>query len=129
MLLLLTFRPEFTPPWPAQAHTLQMYLNRLPQQDIAAMVERVAGKALPKEVVQQLLAKSDGVPLYIEEMTKNLVESGLLTETDGRYELAGPLPDMAIPSSLQDSFAARLDRLASVRELAQIGAVLGRDFT
>ena len=129
MLVLLTFRPEFTPPWPAQAHTLQMYLNRLPQQEIAAMVERVAGKALPEEVVQQLLAKSDGVPLYIEEMTKNLLESGLLTEADGRYELTGPLPDMAIPSSLQDSFAARLDRLAPVRELAQIGAVLGRNFT
>ena len=129
MLLLLTFRPEFRPPWPAQAHTLQMYLNRLPQQDIAAMVEQVAGKALPEEVVQQLLTKSDGVPLYIEEMTKNLLESGLLTETDGRYELTGPLPEMAIPSSLQDSFAARLDRLAPVRELAQIGAVLGRDFT
>jgi len=129
MLLLLTFRPEFTPPWPAQAHILQMYLNRLPQQDIAAMVERVAGKALPDEVVQQLLTKSDGVPLYIEEMTKNLLESGLLTETDGQYVLTGPLPEMAIPSSLQDSFVARLDRLAPVRELAQIGAVLGREFT
>ena len=77
MLLLLTFRPEFTPPWPAQAHTLQMYLNRLPQQEITAMVERVAGRGLPDEVVQQLLTKSDGVPLYIEEMTKNLLESGL----------------------------------------------------
>ena len=87
MLLLLTFRPEFTPPWPAQAHTLQMYLNRLPQQEIAAMVERVAGKALPEEVVQQLLAKSDRVPLYIEEMTKNLLESGLLIETDRQYAL------------------------------------------
>ena len=129
MLLLLTFRPEFTPPWPGHAHMLALQLNRLPQQDIAAMVERVAGKGLPDEVVQQLLSKSDGVPLYIEEMTKNLVESGLLTEMAGHYELTGPLPDMAIPSSLQDSFAARLDRLAPVREIAQIGAVLGREFT
>ena len=129
MLILLTFRPEFTPPWPGHAHMLGLQLNRLPQQEIAAMVERVAGKALPEEVVQQLLAKSDGVPLYIEEMTKNLVESGLLTETAGQYVLTGPLPEMAIPSSLQDSFAARLDRLASVRELAQIGAVLGREFS
>ncbi len=63
MLLMLTFRPEFTPPWPGHAHTLQMYLNRLPQQEIAAMMEQVAGKALPEEVVQQLLTKSDGVPL------------------------------------------------------------------
>ena len=129
LLLLLTFRPEFTPPWPMHAQTLQLSLTRLPQQDIAAMVERVAGKPLPADVVQQLLAKSDGVPLYIEEMTKNLLESGLLTETNGHYALTGPLPDMAIPSSLQDSFAARLDRLARVRELAQIGAVLGREFS
>ena len=129
MLLLLTFRPEFSPPWLAQAHTLQLHLNRLPQQDIVAMVARVAGKVLPDEVVQQLLSKSDGVPLYIEEMTKNLLESELLTETDGHYELIGPLHELTIPSSLQDSFAARLDRLAPVRELAQIGAVLGREFT
>ena len=128
MFLLLTFRPEFTPPWPGQAHMFSLQLNRLPQQQIAAMVERVAGKPLPEEVVQQLLAKSDGVPLYIEEMTKNLVESGLLTEVDGQWTTTGPLPELAIPSSLQDSFAARLDRLAPVREIAQIGAVLGREF-
>ncbi len=129
MLVLVTFRPEFTPPWPGQAHMLSLQLTRLAQHQITAMVERVAGKALPDEVVQQLLANSDGVPLYIEEMTKNLLESGLLTETDEQYELTGPLPEMAISSSLQDSFAARLDRRAPVRELAQIGAVLGRDFT
>ena len=128
MLLLLTFRPEFSPPWPGHAHMLWLRLHRLPQQDIAAMVERVAGKALPEEVVQQLLTKSDGVPLYIEEMTKNLLESGLLTETNGQFEVTAPLPPLAIPSSLQDSFAARLDRLAPIRELAQIGAVLGRKF-
>ena len=129
ILLLLTFRPEFAPPWPGRAHMLSLQLNCLTPRDIAAMVERVAGKALPEEVMQQLLVKSDGVPLYIEEMTKNLIESDLLTERAGRFELTGPLPALAIPSSLQDSFAARLDRLAPVREIAQIGAVLGREFS
>ncbi len=89
MLVLLTFRPEFTPPWPSQAHVLAMHLSRLSPRRIAEVVERVAGKPLPHDIVQQLITKSDGVPLYIEEMTKNLLESGLLTETDRQYELTG----------------------------------------
>ena len=129
ILVLLTFRPEFSPPWPTQAHMLPIQLSRLPQKHIEGMIQRVAGKGLPDEVVQQLIAKSDGVPLYVEEMTKNLLESGLLTEKDGQFETAGPLPQLAIPTTLQDSFASRLDRLAPVRELAQIGAVLGREFS
>ena len=108
---------------------LPIQLSRLPQKHIEGMIQRVAGKGLPDEVVQQLIAKSDGVPLYIEEMTKNLLESGLLKETNGHFEVTGPLPQLAIPTTLQDSFASRLDRLAPVRELAQIGAVLGREFS
>ena len=129
ILLLLTYRPEFRPLWQIQAHCLSIYVGRLSQRRITEVAERVAGKPLPLEIVQQLVAKSDGVPLYIEEMTKNLVESGLLVETAERFTLAGPVPEMAIPSSLQDSFAARLDRLSGVRHLAQIGAVFGRNFT
>ena len=129
ILVLLTFRPEFVPPWPPQAHMLPLQLSRLPHKQIAAMVQRVAGKGLPAEVLQQLITKSDGVPLYVEEMTKNLLESGLLTETAEQFETTGPLPQLAIPTTLQDSFASRLDRLAPVRELAQIGAVLGREFS
>ena len=128
ILVLLTFRPEFIPPWPNQAHMLPLQLSRLPQQHITDMVERVAGKALPADILQQLITTSDGVPLYIEEMTKNLLESGVLHEHDGHYVVNDPLPPLAIPASLQDSLAARLDRLAPVRELAQIGAVLGREF-
>jgi predicted ATPase/class 3 adenylate cyclase len=128
ILVLLTFRPEFTLPWPAQAHVLPLQLSRLPQLQIAEMVERVAGKGLPREVLRQLISKSDGVPLYIEEMTKNVLESSWLTETKDRFEVSGPLPQLAIPATLHDAFAARLDRLAPVRELAQIGAVLGREF-
>ena len=129
VLVLLTFRPEFIPPWPLQAHMLPVQLRRLTQKQISGMVERVAGKAVPHELVQQLITKSDGVPLYIEEMTKNLLESGLLKEVNGHLEATGPLPQLAIPTTLQDSFASRLDRLAPVRELAQIGAVLGREFS
>ena len=129
ILVLLTFRPEFTPPWPPQSHMLSIQLSRLPQQQIVDMVQRIAAKDLPEELIQQLITKSDGVPLYVEEMTKNLLESSLLKEVNGHYEATGPLPQLAIPSSLQDSFASRLDRLAPVRELAQIGAVLGREFS
>jgi predicted ATPase len=129
LLVLLTFRPEFIPPWPTQAHMLPLQLSRLPQKQIAEMVQRVAGKGLPQEVLQQLITKSDGVPLYIEEMTKNVLESDWLTETEGHFEVSGSLPQLAIPATLQDAFASRLDRLAPVRELAQIGAVLGREFS
>ena len=129
LLVLLTFRPEFIPPWPTQVHMLPLQLSRLPQQQIADMVQRVAGKGLPREVLQQLITKSDGVPLYIEEMTKNVLEAGWLTESEGHFEVTGPLPQLAIPATLQDAFASRLDQLAPVRELAQIGAVLGREFS
>jgi class 3 adenylate cyclase/predicted ATPase len=129
ILVLLTFRPEFTPPWPTQGYMLPLQLSRLPQKQIEGMIERVAGKGLPEEILQQLMTKSDGVPLYIEEMTKNLLESGFLKEVNGHYETTGPLPQLAIPPTLHDSFAARLDRLAPVREIAQIGAVLGREFS
>ena len=94
------------------------------------MVERVTGgKALPPEVVKQIVRKTDGVPLFVEELTKMVLESGLLRESDGHYELTGPLPPLAIPATLQDSLMARLDRLATVKEVAQLGATLGREFT
>ena len=94
------------------------------------MVTRVAsGKALPGEVLQQIVARTDGVPLFVEELTKMVLESGLLQERQGHYELTGPLPPLAIPTTLHDSLMARLDRLATVREVAQLGATLGREFT
>jgi predicted ATPase len=91
------------------------------------MVERLtAGKALPKEVLEQILAKTDGVPLFVEELTNTILESGLLHEVGDHYALSGPLPPLAILSTLQDSLTARLDRLAPVKEVAQIGAAIGR---
>ena len=94
------------------------------------MTERVAhGKALPAEVVEQIVAKTDGVPLFVEELTKMVLESGLLQEREDRYDLTGPLPPLAIPTTLHDSLMARLDRLAAVKGLAQLGATLGREFS
>ena len=87
------------------------------------------GKTLPSEVVEQIVARTDGVPLFVEELTKMVLESGLLQEQEERYALTGPLPPLAIPATLHDSLMARLDRLATVKTLAQLGATLGREFS
>jgi class 3 adenylate cyclase len=129
-LLVITFRPEFVAPWQGRAHVTSLSLNRLGHRQALAMIERVTGgKALPTEVTEQIVAKTDGVPLFVEELTKTILESGLLREESGAYALASALTPLAIPSTLQDSLMARLDRLAPVREIAQIGAAIGRDFS
>jgi TOMM system kinase/cyclase fusion protein len=129
ILALCTFRPDFSPPWTGRAHLTQVTLARLPRRQAAEMIGRVAhSKVLPAEVVEQVVAKTDGVPLFVEELTKMVLESGLLQEREGRYELTGPLPPLAIPTTLHDSLMARLDRLATVKGLAQLGATLGRAF-
>jgi predicted ATPase len=130
ILTLLTFRPDFNPPWTGRSHLTQMTLPRLPRRQVAETTGQVAhGKALPPEVVEQVVAKTDGVPLFVEELTKMVLESGLLQERVERYELSGPLPPLAIPTTLHDSLMARLDRLAAVKGLAQLGATLGREFS
>ena len=130
ILALFTFRPDFSPPWTGRSHLTQVTLHRLPRRQAAEMTGRVAhGKALPAEVVEQVVAKTDGVPLFVEELTKMVLESGLLQEREERYELTGPLPPLAIPTTLHDSLMARLDRLATVKGLAQLGATLGREFS
>jgi predicted ATPase len=130
ILTLLTFRSDFSPPWTGRAHLTQMTLPRLPRRQAVEMTGRVAhGKALPSEVVAQVVAKTDGVPLFVEELTKMVLESGLLQEWEDRYELPGPLPPLAIPATLHDSLMARLDRLDTVKSLAQLGATLGREFS
>jgi TOMM system kinase/cyclase fusion protein len=130
ILALLTFRPDFSPPWTGRAHLTQLTLPRLPRRQAVEMTGRVAhGKALPSEVVAQVVAKTDGVPLFVEELTKMVLESGLLQEQEDRYALTGPLPPLAIPATLHDSLMARLDRLATVKGLAQLGATLGREFS
>ncbi len=133
LYVLLTFRPEFMPPWGNRAHLRQLTLSRLGRSQVEAMVKRViGGKALPAEVLQQIVAKTDGVPLFVEELTKTVLESELLREEDGRYVGAhggAPIPPLAIPATLQDSLMARLDRLSTVKEIAQVAATLGREFS
>jgi len=130
VLLLITARPEFTPPWPGHAHVTTVSLTRLSRRDGATLIGRVtAGKTLPEEVMNQILARTDGVPLFVEELTKTVLETGFLEERDGHYALNRPLLAMAIPTTLHASLMARLDRLAPVREVAQIGAVVGREFS
>jgi predicted ATPase len=130
VLLLITARPEFTPPWPQYAHVTTVALTRLGRSDVAAIINRITGgKTLPQEVMNQILVRTDGVPLFVEELTKTVLESGVLQERDGRYVLERPLPPLAIPTTLHDSLIARLDRFAPVREVAQIGAVVGRSFS
>ena len=130
LLTLLTCRPEFQPPWGLRTHLTPIALQRLPQPQVETMIARVTGgKALPPAVLQHVVTKTDGVPLFVEELTKTVLESGLLQETEEHYELTGPLPPLAIPATLHDSLMARLDRLATVKAVAQLGAVLGRTFS
>jgi len=129
VLLVATFRPDSVLPWTGFAHVTVLSLNRLSRRQGAAIIERVSGgKPLPEEIVEQILAKTDGVPLFVEELTKAVLESGLLDDAGDHYALDGPLPALAIPSTLRDSLMARLDRLAPVKEVAQIASVIGRDF-
>ncbi len=136
MCTVLTFRPEFTPPWGSRSYLTQLTLNRLERPQIEAMVEQVMGeKALPAEIVQQIAMKTDGVPLFVEELTKTVVEAlgeqGAWTEAqEGKLvgaQHAAPV-SLAIPATLQDSLMARLDRLGAAKEIAQLGATIGREF-
>ena len=130
VLLIITFRPEFTPPWVGRSQVSLVTLNRLPPRQRAALIESVTGgKTLPKELSEQIIARTDGVPLFVEELTKAIVETGMLADAGDHYVLTGSLPALAIPTTLQASLMARLDRLAPVREVAQIGAALGRQFS
>jgi class 3 adenylate cyclase/tetratricopeptide (TPR) repeat protein len=130
VLFLFTFRPELEFPWTGQPQVTSLTLSRLGQRETERLAERVAGgKSLPVEILDQIVERADGIPLFIEELTKTLLEGSLLREQDGRFVLDGPLPPLAIPSSLHASLLARLDRLAPVKEVAQIGATLGREFS
>src|SRR5262249_32333412 len=120
----------FTPPWIGRPHVTMLTLNRLPRRQRAEMIAHVTGgKALPKDIAEQIIDRTDGVPLYIEELTKTVVESGMVTDAGDRYAVTGRVAPLPTPSSLHASLLARLDRLAPTREVAQIGAALGRSFS
>jgi class 3 adenylate cyclase/predicted ATPase/DNA-binding transcriptional ArsR family regulator len=128
-LLVVTSRPGFDPPWLAHANVTAIALDRVSRSAAREMVGHSAGnKALPADVLDLILARTDGVPLFVEELTRTVIESGQLRDAGDRYELQGAAPDLSIPATLRDSLAARLDRLEVNKELAQVGATIGRTF-
>src|SRR5882724_6035229 len=130
LLVLLTCRPHFQPAWHHRSYLTEMTLHRLSHAQVEQIVAGVTeGKTFPPEVLQQILTKTDGVPLFVEELTKAILESGHLKEVDGHYELTGSFSTFAIPATLQDSLMARLDRLVTAKGIAQIGATIGRQFS
>jgi class 3 adenylate cyclase/predicted ATPase len=129
-LVVITYRPVFNAPWGGHPHVTSLTLNRLGRRQSQEMIGTLtANKPLPKEVLDQILAKTDGVPLFIEELTKAVLEGRLLKEERDRYVLTAPLPPLAIPATLHDSLIARLDRLSPIKEVAQTAAAIGRDFS
>jgi predicted ATPase len=119
ILVVATYRPELTPPWPNRSHMTTITLNRLERPEVEAIVSHaVDGKSLPSEVVDHIVAKSDGVPLYVEELTKTIVGSGVLEDRGDAYVLNGALSRLNVPETLQDSLMARLDRSPQQREVA-----------
>src|SRR5262249_45848796 len=127
---LLTCRPHFQPSWHHRSYLTEITVNRLSHTQVEQIVHRMTdGKTLPQEVLQQIIAKTDGIPLFVEELTKAIVESGHLQDVNGHYELTGSLSTFAIPATLQDSLMARLDRLMTGKVIAQLGATIGRQFS
>jgi class 3 adenylate cyclase/predicted ATPase len=130
VLVVITFRPEFTSPWVGRPHVTLLSMSRLPPRQRAEMIMRVTGgRSLPKEIADEIVDRTDGVPLFIEELTKAVVESGMVTEAGEHFQAAGPSTPLTIPTSLHASLLARLDRLAPARDVAQIAAALGRRFS
>jgi class 3 adenylate cyclase/predicted ATPase len=130
LLIVLTHRPEFQSRWGGHGHVTGLNLSKLTRAQSSTMVSKLAGgKALPAELVEQILAKTDGVPLFVEELTKSILESSELKEAADRYEYTGTSHSITIPATLRDSLMARLDRYMPVKEIAQIGAAIGREFS
>src|SRR5205823_11768366 len=130
LLVLLTCRPHFQPAWHHRSYLTEITVNRLSHIQVEQIVNRMTdGQTFPTEMLQQIIAKTDGVPLFVEEITKAILESGQLQAVDGYYELTGSLSTFAIPTTLQDSLMARLDRLMTAKVIAQLGATIGRQFS
>src|SRR5579863_2250967 len=130
ILLVITLRPDYQPPWAGQPHVTTLPLNRLGRRERTSLVQHITGgKALPAELLDQIVERTDGVPLFVEELTKALLESEQLHEGRDRYVLEQPMQQLAIPTTLQASLMARVDRLGSAREVLQIGAAIGREFS
>ena len=131
VLLVITFRPEFPQNWSGQPHVTLLALNRLGQRDVMALVRELArNAALGSEVVEEIVQRTDGVPLFVEELTRAVLEGADQDNRIAAVLAASPLPSLAIPATLHASLIARLDRLGpAAKEVAQIGAVIGRGFS
>jgi len=130
ILLVITFRPDLTPPWVGRNYVTLHNIGRLDRRLAASMVMQVTGgKQLPRNVIDEIVTKTDGVPLFVEELTKTVLESGIVEEKANEFVSTGALSRLAIPSTLRDSLMARLDRLGRTKEVAQIGACIGREFS
>ena len=130
LLIVLTHRPEFQPKWGGHGHVTALTLSKLTRAQSGAIVSKLTdGKALPPELLKQILSKADGVPLYVEELTKAILDSGELTDFGDHYDYTGTARSVTIPATLKDSLMARLDRDQAVKEIAQIGAAIGREFS
>lgn len=129
IMLVLTYRPSFSPPWAMQTDVSQFTLGHLDAEQTRRLAEFVAGSPIPTEVTEHIVKRTDGVPLYVEEMMKAVLEAGVLEEDRGQLVLAAPLDTLPIPETLQDSLMARLDRLGQAKDVAQIASVIGREFT
>ena len=130
VLMIVTFRPEYSPGWANESHISKLPLNRLERSEVTQLVSNVtAGKRLPHELLEKIVARTDGVPLFVEELTKSVLESGLLTEAGEQYSLQNPELPLEIPVSLRESLLARLDRLSPVKSIIEIGACIGREFS
>ena len=129
LMAIVTYRPEFDPPWGDRSEVAALTLARLAAEQCAEMIARLTGgRPLPADLARQIIARTDGVPLFVEELTRAILESGALIETGGRFAYAGAGLGLAVPETLRDSLTARLDRLGGAKRLAQIGAVVGRSF-
>ena len=129
VLLIMTFRPEFEPPWIGRPHVTFLSINRLAQRDIDVMIDGVIGnKSLPASIRKDIIERTDGIPLFVEEMTKAVLEAGSELAA-ANMAAAVPSPALAVPASLHASLMARLDRLGEAKEVAQIGAAIGREFS
>ena len=130
ILLVITYRPDYQAPWAGQSHVTMRTLNRLSQSERATLIDHITGgKALPPQLLDQIVERTDGVPLFVEELTKAVLESEQLHEDRDRYVLEQPMQQLAIPTTLQASLMARVDRLGSAREVLQVGAAIGREFS
>src|SRR5262249_23722207 len=130
VFILVSFRPEFFPHWLDESHVTMLRLDRLSREQTGIIISDVAGgKELPRELQEQIMSKADGVPLFAEELTKTVLESGLLQDVGARYVAVAPVPSLVIPSTLLGSLSARLDKLGPSREIVQIGAAIGREFS